>query len=149
MWTSNIYVVQRHGNTFDTCRSLLGIHQITSHHRRIEYVASDIQKVGKLNRVRIPQPPEFQGTSLLTSQHAARLTPKFRNPTASLRVSLRSRLSLTLCILCLLPMLLGKAKQGIVPVQDAQHEREQIAPVSSSQSHYYRPPARTHQECAV
>ncbi|KAJ5816649.1 hypothetical protein N7447_008882 [Penicillium robsamsonii] len=92
MRTSNIYAVQRHGNTFDTCRSLLGIHQLTLHHRRIEPVASDIQQVSKLNRARIIQPPGFQDTSLLTPQHATCLAPKFRNPMIFLSVSLGSRL---------------------------------------------------------
>jgi hypothetical protein len=57
MWASTIYAVQRYGTTYDTYRSLPGIHQITLRRRRIEYVTSNIQKVGKLNGLQIPRPP--------------------------------------------------------------------------------------------
>ncbi|KAJ5252208.1 hypothetical protein N7489_002618 [Penicillium chrysogenum] len=40
MWASTIYAVQRHGTTFDTYRSLPGIHQITLRRRRIESASS-------------------------------------------------------------------------------------------------------------
>lgn len=143
MRPSNIFAVQRHGNPFDTCRSLLGIYQITLHYCRMESVISDIQKSANSTGFKYPGLRDSKAPACpLNSMQPVRLRsfagPRYFSVShldpASHHVHSR-----------LLSMPLGTFSSVVFFLQDVLHEREQVVSVCSSQSHYYRSPARIHQ----